>query len=104
MRLLPLALLTVVACGLSACSGGPASRYSDRQIDRALLSAPYAAQPSLVVAREIDPADERLQPIPVDSAGIPNDHLQYAITWFSLAAVWIAMTLTWIRKQAQGKD
>lgn len=53
MRLLPLALLTVVACGLSACSGGPASRYSDRQIDRALLSAPYAAQPSLVVAREI---------------------------------------------------
>lgn len=31
-------------------------------------------------------------PVPVDTAGIPNDHLQYAITWFGLAAIWLAMT------------
>ncbi|WP_375259303.1 SURF1 family protein [Citreimonas sp.] len=68
------------------------------------MSDALQTEPLLVVARKIDPADERLQPIPVDSAGIPNDHLQYAITWFSLAAVWIAMTLTWIRTQAKGKD
>ena len=23
---------------------------------------------------------------------IPNDHLEYAITWFGLAAVWAVMT------------
>ncbi|WP_050929867.1 SURF1 family protein [Aestuariivita boseongensis] len=44
----------------------------------------------LLIARsETDPA---IRPIPVDTAGIPNDHLQYAITWFSLAAIWIMMT------------
>ena len=53
MRLVPLVLLSVVACGVTACAGGPPSRYSDSQIDRALSSAPYAAQPSLIVAREI---------------------------------------------------
>ncbi|SDY76564.1 SURF1 family protein [Citreimonas salinaria] len=61
-------------------------------------------EPLLVVASDVDPADARVRPLPVDSAGIPNDHLQYAITWFSLAAVWIAMTLAWIRTQAKGKD
>jgi surfeit locus 1 family protein len=33
-----------------------------------------------------------VEPMPVDTAGIPNDHLQYAITWFSLAVVWAGMT------------
>jgi surfeit locus 1 family protein len=32
-------------------------------------------------------------PLPVDTSGIPNDHLNYAITWFSLAALWMGMTL-----------
>jgi surfeit locus 1 family protein len=27
--------------------------------------------------------------------GLPNNHLNYAITWFSLAAVWAAMSLFW---------
>ena len=35
-------------------------------------------------------------PLPVDTAAIPNDHLQYAITWFSLAAIWIAMSIAFI--------
>jgi surfeit locus 1 family protein len=30
--------------------------------------------------------------LPVDTAGIPNDHLEYAVTWFSLAAIWAGMT------------
>ena len=30
--------------------------------------------------------------LPVTS-NVPNDHLEYAITWFSLALVWIGMTL-----------
>jgi surfeit locus 1 family protein len=49
----------------------------------------------LIVARDIaggvSAADLGVTPLPIDSAGIPNDHLNYAITWFSLAAVWAAM-------------
>jgi len=31
-------------------------------------------------------------PMPINTATIPNDHLQYAITWFSLALIWASMT------------
>lgn len=48
------------------------------------------AEPILLVARsQTDPA---IMPLPVDTVGIPNDHLQYAMTWFGLALVWAAMT------------
>lgn len=46
--------------------------------------------PVLIIARS--PTGDGITPMPVDTVGIPNDHLQYAITWFSLAAIWIAMT------------
>ena len=40
------------------------------------------------------PATIRAAPLPQPAApsAIPNDHLGYAITWFSLAAVWAGMT------------
>jgi surfeit locus 1 family protein len=72
--------------------------------DIGAMSEALQTEPLLVVARDIDPADAVARPLPVDTAGIPNDHLQYAITWFSLAAVWVAMTLTWIRARAKGED
>ncbi|MBO9410063.1 MULTISPECIES: SURF1 family protein [unclassified Ruegeria] len=54
------------------------------------LAAALGAEPILLIARsETDPG---ITPLPVDTAGIPNDHLQYAITWFGLALVWAAMT------------
>jgi surfeit locus 1 family protein len=43
----------------------------------------------LVVASSDDPAAP--MPLPV-TVNIPNDHLQYAITWFLLAVVWAVMT------------
>ncbi len=43
----------------------------------------------LVVAVRDDP--KAPEPMPV-TVNIPNDHLQYAITWFLLAAVWAGMT------------
>ncbi|MDY6859036.1 MAG: SURF1 family protein [Pseudomonadota bacterium] len=54
-------------------------------------------EPLLIVARGVDPASPAILPQPVDSSGIPNDHLEYAITWFSLALVWLGMTalLVW---------
>ncbi len=54
------------------------------------LAAALGAEPILLIARtQTDPG---ITPLPVDAAGIPNDHLQYAITWFGLALVWAAMT------------
>lgn len=66
------------------------------------MAATLNTEPVLVVARTITPADPAISPWPVDSSGIPNDHLSYAITWFSLAAIWLGMTglLLWrIRRQ-----
>jgi surfeit locus 1 family protein len=59
------------------------------------------AEPTLIVARE--PTGDGITPVPVNTSTIPNDHWGYAITWFSLAAVWAVMTavLLWrIRRQA----
>ncbi|MEQ9258815.1 MAG: SURF1 family protein [Roseovarius sp.] len=49
-------------------------------------------EPLLVVVREVSENDPAMTPLPVDTSAIPNDHLEYAITWFSLAAIWAAMT------------
>lgn len=50
----------------------------------------------LVVAKQTSFNDTPISTLPVDTVAIPNDHLQYAITWFSLAAVWIAMSVAFI--------
>ncbi|MEM1005765.1 MAG: SURF1 family protein [Pseudomonadota bacterium] len=54
------------------------------------LSVALGTEPVLLVARS--QTDPDITPLPVDTAGIPNDHLQYAGTWFGLALVWAAMT------------
>ena len=53
-------------------------------------------EPLLIVARETSFENDPVAPLPVDTAGIPNDHLQYAMTWFSLAVIWILMTFTFL--------
>ena len=50
-------------------------------------------EPLLIVLRTTSEATPPVDPLPVDGGGIPNDHLQYAITWFSLAVIWFVMTL-----------
>ncbi|KUJ80461.1 cytochrome oxidase biogenesis protein Surf1, facilitates heme A insertion [Ruegeria marisrubri] len=54
------------------------------------LAAELDTEPVLLIARSR--TDPGVTPLPVDTAGIPNDHLQYAVTWFGLALVWAAMT------------
>ena len=44
-----------------------------------------------------------LTPLPVDTSAIPNDHLQYAITWFSLATVWTLMTIYFLSRRPAAK-
>ncbi|MDO6584374.1 SURF1 family protein [Salipiger sp. 1_MG-2023] len=67
--------------------------------DIGAMAEALGTEPLLVVARQITPQDPAIEPMPVDSAGIPNDHLQYAITWFSLAVVWLIMTAYYIVRQ-----
>jgi surfeit locus 1 family protein len=55
------------------------------------MAAALSTDPVLVVARS--ETGDGITPLPVDTLGIPNNHLQYAITWFSLAAVWLGMTV-----------
>ncbi len=65
--------------------------------DVARMADVLGTEPVLVVAKAIDPTIAAVSPLPVDTSSIPNDHLNYAITWFSLTAVWLGMTalLVW---------
>ena len=40
--------------------------------------------------------DKNINPMPIDTTHIPNDHLQYAITWFSLAIIWALMSCLFV--------
>ena len=50
-------------------------------------------EPHLIILRSTSEENPAVEPLPISSTGIPNDHLQYAITWFSLAVIWFVMTL-----------
>ncbi|MBF9035484.1 SURF1 family protein [Rhodobacterales bacterium HKCCE2091] len=60
-------------------------------------------EPVLIVAREIEPGYGP-RPLPIGTEGIPNDHLQYAITWFSLAVLWMGMTLYLVWRITRGPN
>ncbi|WP_415921198.1 SURF1 family protein [Tateyamaria sp. SN6-1] len=66
------------------------------------MAATLNTQPILVVLRDMPEIDLGVTPWPVDTAGIPNDHLQYAITWFSLALIWGAMTGYFLLRNRRG--
>ena len=59
--------------------------------DVAGIAAFLGTDPVLIIARS-DTGDA-VAARPVTTAGFRNDHWEYAITWFSLAAVWLGMTL-----------
>ena len=59
--------------------------------------------PILLVARTSSLVEPGVSPLPVDTARIPNDHLQYAITWFSLAIIWLGMSLFFLRRRGASK-
>jgi len=62
------------------------------------MAQALGTRPVLVVRRDAPNSGGPLSPLPVDTSAIPNDHLQYAITWFSLAAIWSLMTLFFLRR------
>jgi surfeit locus 1 family protein len=58
------------------------------------LAAALNAEPVLIVART--ETGDGIAPMPVDTAGIPNNHFGYALQWFGLAIVWAGMTLLYL--------
>ncbi len=58
--------------------------------DVPLMAAALDTLPVMIVAAASDSPDAPM-PLPT-TVNIPNDHLQYAITWFLLAVVWTLMT------------
>ncbi|SFN80811.1 surfeit locus 1 family protein [Roseovarius lutimaris] len=71
--------------------------------DLAPMAEILRTEPILVVARKMSVSEPGVEPLPLDIGGIPNDHLNYAITWYSLALVWLAMTgfFLWRMRQAE---
>lgn len=67
--------------------------------DVPLLAEALETRPILIVANAVSQDDPVVTPLPVDTSRIPNDHLQYAITWFSLAAIWVAMSFYFITRR-----
>ena len=67
--------------------------------DVTAMAAALQAEPVLIVARGT--TGDGITPAPVDTLAIPNNHWQYAVTWFLLAAAWLGMTayLLWRIRQ-----
>jgi surfeit locus 1 family protein len=66
------------------------------------IAAHLGTEPVMIVARSDAPLPG-LMPTPVAGANLRNDHLQYAVTWFLLAAAWAGMTLFLLWRIRQGR-
>ena len=69
--------------------------------DLKMLSKELGTEEILVIASYYNLENNIIQ-MPINT-NLPNNHLQYAITWFSLSVVWFGMTLYWVLKLKKGK-
>jgi surfeit locus 1 family protein len=67
--------------------------------DIAQMAGVLGTEPLLIVARDLSPPERGVMPLPIDGASIPNDHLEYAVTWFSFALIWAVIVAVLIRRQ-----
>ncbi|MEO1493631.1 MAG: SURF1 family protein [Pseudomonadota bacterium] len=61
------------------------------------MAAELGTDPVLLIA-ERHPLDDIVLPRP-PGIDLPNRHLEYAVTWFGLALVWVLMSLVWLRSE-----
>ena len=71
--------------------------------DVEVMAAALETEPVLVVAREVSGTTPRATPLPVTTAGIPNNHLGYAVQWYGLAIVWAGMTAFFLWRMRRGR-
>jgi surfeit locus 1 family protein len=74
-----------------------------REVER--VASALQTEPVLVILKDSTLKDKNIKPMPIDTTHIPNDHLQYAITWFSLAIIWALMSclFIWTTRQKAAK-
>ena len=65
-----------------------------RNVER--VASALKTEPILLILKDSTLKDQNITPMPIDTTHIPNDHLQYAITWFSLAIIWALMSCLFI--------
>lgn len=65
------------------------------------MAQTLGTEPLLVVVSRVGGDMQGVQPIPISITGVPNNHLEYAATWFMLAVIWAGMTagLIWRIRQ-----
>lgn len=73
-----------------------------RDVD--VMAAALDTLPIMVVLNDHPINGSSIIPMPVDTASIPNNHLQYAITWFSLALIWALMTAYFLWRSRQNRE
>ena len=63
------------------------------------MAEALGTEPVFLIARS--PTGDGIDPMPVTRDGIPNNHWQYAVTWYLLAIGWLGMTalLLWRIRQ-----
>lgn len=89
---------------LEASSSTPAPNLAEGiwfARDVPAMAAQLGTEPVLVVAAAVDGDAEGIDALPIGITGIPNNHLEYAWTWFMLAAVWAGMTVYLISRIRQ---
>lgn len=69
--------------------------------DVAAMAERLGTEPTLIIAQS-HPDGEVPLPRP-PGVDLPNNHLEYAITWFGLAIVWATMAIFWLRSRLRGK-
>ncbi len=55
------------------------------------MAQALGTEPVLVVAAALDPSVPVPRPVPVGTQDIPDNHFEYALTWYGLALVWLCM-------------
>ncbi len=74
----------------------PSDGWEARDVEA--LAAALGTEPVLIVARATS-APGGVRPVPLDTDGIPDNHLGYAVQWFGLAAVWAGMAALWFHRR-----
>lgn len=56
------------------------------------MAAYLSTEPVLLILKSSNFEQENTKPLPVNTASIPNNHLQYAVTWFLMSLIWLGMS------------
>jgi len=65
------------------------------------MAAALGTEPILIILSQSTEINPPVTPVPVNTAGIPNNHMGYAIIWFSLAIAWAGMTAFLLSRMRQ---